>query len=105
MQTASSANRTWSARASASECTATVFTPSSRQALKIRSAISPRFAMRIFLNMIALVISRLLDAKELLPVLHAFTILREDFDDRASALGLDFIHQLHRLDDAKSLSC
>ena len=34
----------------ASECTATVRMPSSRQARRIRSAISPRLAMRIFSN-------------------------------------------------------
>ena len=51
MQTASSAKRTCAARASASECTATVRMPSSRHARAIRTAISPRFAMSIFLNM------------------------------------------------------
>ena len=50
MHTASSAKRTWRASASAVECTATVRMPSSRQARMIRSAISPRLAMRIFLN-------------------------------------------------------
>jgi len=50
MHTASSANRTWSAWASAVEYTATVRIPISRQARMIRSAISPRLAMRIFLN-------------------------------------------------------
>src|SRR5947208_8487747 len=50
MQTSSSANRTCSDSRSASEYTATVCTPSSRQARITRSAISPRFAIRIFLN-------------------------------------------------------
>src|SRR5689334_15086926 len=50
MQTSSSANRTCSDSRSASEYTATVCTPSSRHALMTRSAISPRFAMRTFLN-------------------------------------------------------
>src|SRR5262245_23539232 len=51
MQTSSSAKRTCSESLSASECTATVLMPSSRQAQMIRSAISPRLANRIFLNM------------------------------------------------------
>ena len=50
MHTASSAKRTCSASASASEWTATVRMPSSRQARMTRRAISPRLAMRIFLN-------------------------------------------------------
>ena len=52
MQIASSAMRTCIASASAVEWTATVLMPSSRQARWIRSAISPRLAIRIFLNMV-----------------------------------------------------
>ena len=48
MQTASSASLTWSDSRSASEKTATVLIPSSRAARTTRSAISPRFATRIF---------------------------------------------------------
>ena len=43
----SSAMRTWSAPWSASECTATGVMPISRQARMTRTAISPRFAIRI----------------------------------------------------------
>ena len=50
MQTLSSASRTCMAASSAVECTATVLIPISRQARWIRSAISPRLAMRIFSN-------------------------------------------------------
>src|SRR5215203_2981602 len=50
MHTSSSANRTCSDSRSASEYTATVCTPSSRHARMTRSAISPRLAMRTFLN-------------------------------------------------------
>src|SRR5882724_9449188 len=50
MRTASSASRTWRALASASEYTATVATPSRLAVLMTRHAISPRFAIRIFLN-------------------------------------------------------
>ena len=53
MHTLSSAKRTWSARLSTSECTATVAMPISRQARRMRSAISPRLAMRIFLNIVS----------------------------------------------------
>ena len=51
MQMASSAKRTWSDSASAVEWTATVAMPSSLQARITRRAISPRLAMRTFLNM------------------------------------------------------
>src|SRR5258708_27384337 len=50
MRTASSASRTWRALASASEYTATVATPSRLAVLMTRHAISPPFAIRIFLN-------------------------------------------------------
>src|SRR5258706_1696908 len=50
METSSSAKRTWSDSRSASEYTATVCTPSSRQARMTRSAISPRLAIKTFLN-------------------------------------------------------
>src|SRR5277367_5169269 len=51
MQMASSAKRTCSELRSASEYTATVLTPSSRQAERMLRAISPRLAIRIFRNM------------------------------------------------------
>src|SRR5688572_28467953 len=51
MHTSSSAKRTCRLSRSASEYTATVWMPSSRQARITRSAISPRLAIRTFLNM------------------------------------------------------
>src|SRR3954447_12488669 len=51
MQTASSASSTCRAFLSASEYTATVAMPILRAVLMTRHAISPRLAMRIFLNM------------------------------------------------------
>ena len=50
--TASSASSTWSASRSASEYTATVAMPRRRAVLMTRQAISPRLAIRIFLNMV-----------------------------------------------------
>ena len=50
MQTFSSAKRTCKASASAVEWTATERKPISRQARITRSAISPRLAIRTFLN-------------------------------------------------------
>src|SRR5262245_47245208 len=50
MQTVSSASRTFIALASAVECTATVLIPISRQARWMRSAISPRLAIRTLSN-------------------------------------------------------
>ena len=50
MQNASSASRTCSEPRSASEYTATVLSPSSRHARMIRTAISPRFAIRTLEN-------------------------------------------------------
>src|SRR5690606_9974915 len=50
MQMSSSAKWTWREWVSAVECTATVLMPSSLQERMTRRAISPRLAMRIFLN-------------------------------------------------------
>ena len=50
MGTASSAISTWSASRSASEWTATVAMPMRRAVRMMRQAISPRLAIRIFLN-------------------------------------------------------
>ena len=52
MHTDSSASLTYLASASASEWTTTVLMPISRQARWMRSAISPRLAMRIFSNIL-----------------------------------------------------
>src|SRR6187399_2435130 len=99
MHTASSANRTCSARVSTSECTATVEMPSSRHARMMRSAISPRFAMRIFLNT-----ALWLDAEERLPEFYGLSVLGEHLGDLAGHLALDLVHQLHRFDDAERLA-
>ena len=53
MQTLSSASRTHMAPRSASECTATVEMPISLHARWMRSAISPRLAIRTLVNIAA----------------------------------------------------
>src|ERR1700749_4506517 len=72
-QTLSSAKRTCIASASAVECTATVGMPSSRQARWMRSAISPRLAIRILLNN-----ASGLDDHQRLAILHGAARLDED---------------------------
>src|SRR5258708_17699128 len=93
--------------------------PSSRQARMIRNAISPRFAMRIFENIVAgcqLPVAsqcltgnwplttgnylRGLHQEQHRPELHGVAVLDEDSGDRAAALGLDVVEGLHRFDDA-----
>src|SRR6185369_11729674 len=100
MHTAWSANLTWSASASAVEYTATDSRPISRHARITRSAISPRFAISTFLNIAR---SRN-DLEQRLTVLDRHAILDEDRDDRAGDIGLDLVHQLHRLDDTQHLA-
>src|ERR1035437_9549410 len=107
MQTSSSANRTCSECSSASEYTATVLMPSSRHAKMTRSATSPRFAIRIFLNMAsggARSPLLRLDGEQALAVLHRLPGLDVDVHDLAVVLRVDLVHQLHRLDDAEHLS-
>src|SRR5690349_8366461 len=98
MHTDSSASITYLASASASECTATVLMPISRQARWTRSAISPRLAMRIFSN------TSLFDQEERLAVLHRLAVLYQDGLHRAGHVGLDLVQQLHGLDDAQGLA-
>src|SRR5690606_1970472 len=97
MQTDSSASLTYFASVSACEWTTTVLMPSSRQARWIRSAISPRLAIRIFSNMS-------FDHEQRLAELHRRPVLDQDLADRAGGVGLDLVHQLHRLDDAQRVA-
>src|SRR3974390_644055 len=100
MHTDSSASFTYLVSRSASECTATVRMPISRQARWIRSAISPRLAIRIFLN----TAGWLLDRDERLAVFDRLAILRKDGFYGAFLVRLDFVHQFHCLDDADHLA-
>src|SRR5256885_4805585 len=108
MQMSSSANLTCRESASAVEYTATVWMPSSRQAQMMRRAISPRLAIRIFLNMErrrARSCRRgFADLEQRLPVLHGLPVGHERLEDLAVAIRFDLVHQLHRLDDAQNLS-
>src|SRR3954463_2111901 len=101
MQSDSSANRTWSEWTSAVEWTATVLIPSSRAARMIRSAISPRLAMRILEDIRRARPSCGLEGEGGLAVLDGAAVLDQRLDQAARALGLDLVHQLHRLDDAQ----
>src|SRR5437879_11494491 len=97
MHTDSSASFTYLASVSASEYTTTVRMPISRQARWMRSAISPRLAIRIFSNMLG-------EDEEGLPVLHRLAVFHKHRLDHAGGVGLDLVHQLHRLDDADRLA-
>src|ERR1041384_4849004 len=61
-----------------------------------RTAISPRLAMRTFLNAP--------DGKKRLPVLHGLSVHDELALHDPRSLALDFVHQLHGFDDAEHLS-
>src|SRR5262249_26591820 len=102
MQIDSSASRTGSESVSAVEWAITVRIPISRHARRIRSAISPRLAMRIWWNIRLGAADRLQQEKRLSD-LHRLAVLRHDLDDAASGLRLDLVHQLHRLHDAEHL--
>src|SRR5690349_20181221 len=93
MQTLSSASRTCMASASAVECTATVAMPSSLAARRMRSAISPRLAMRILSNI------RLLDHQKRLAVFDRRAVFDEDRRDGAGTRRDDLVEGLHGLDE------
>src|ERR1700756_850910 len=72
--------------------------PSSRQARRIRSAISPRVAMTIFSIM-----SGLFEDEQWLAEFNRVAVLRHDRGDASGLVGFDLVHHLHRLDDAQHL--
>src|ERR1700746_1331253 len=98
MQTLSSARPTCIASASAVECTATDWMPSSRQARWIRSAISPRLAMRIFWN------KRSFQDQQNFAVFHRRAVGRQDARDGPVLGRLDLVEGLHRLDQQQRLA-
>src|SRR5271165_717653 len=102
MQTLSSARRTCIASESAVEWTATVGIPSSRQARWMRSAISPRLAIRTFRNMRS--VPRSLDDQEDFAVLDRRARRDQDAGHGACLGRLDLVERLHRLDQQHRLS-
>src|SRR5215470_17619775 len=105
MQIDSSASRTGSEPASAWEWATTVRMPISRQVRRTRKAISPRLAMRILWNMsLRPPLAARLHEEEVLAELHGLGVLHEDLHHAAGHLGLDLVHELHRLDDAEGLA-
>src|SRR4051812_21837723 len=98
MQTLSSASLTCIASESAVEWTATVAMPSSLQARRTRSAISPRFAIRILSNI------TLLDDHQRLIILDRLLVLDEEGGDGAGSGSDDVVERLHRLDDEDAIA-
>src|SRR4051812_28896430 len=66
----------------------------------MRSAISPRLAIRTF--EMAMLRSDL-HREKLLAILDRLSVLRIDLDERPFDVRLDLVHQLHRFDDAENL--
>src|SRR6476660_6007339 len=127
MQTLSSASRTCMAEASAVECTATVRMPISWQARWMRSAISPRLAIRTLPNIMACSpcgrapaasrAARLpyrtraafrapcsFDDHQRLAIFHGRAGLDQDAGHGAGARRLDLVEGLHRLDQQQGLA-
>src|SRR5437660_12634555 len=88
------------ASASAVEWMATVAMPISLQARLMRSAISPRFAIRSFSN-----IERLSgEHEQRLSELDRLGVAHEDFRNRTSPRRENGIHCLHRFDDQQRIA-
>src|SRR6185312_2014215 len=101
MHTLSSARRTCMASASAVEWTATVAMPMSWQARWMRSAISPRLAMRIFWNKAT---RGLFDDHQRFAVLDRLTVRHQNLRQGSALRRLDRIHHLHCLDDQQRIT-
>src|SRR6185437_4817138 len=82
--------------------------PISLQALRTRSAISPRFAIRIFRNIRPEPGASLLpmgsNPEERLAIFNRMPIFDENARDLARYIGFNFVHQLHGLDNAQHLT-
>src|ERR1051325_1737859 len=79
----------------------TVSTPSARQALITRSAISPRLATKTRERlMLSLGLACGLDDEKRLVVFHELTVLHEDFDDLAAHSRLHGVEDFHDFDQA-----
>src|SRR5436190_12825680 len=110
MQTVSSASNTCLSVVSAVEWTATVLMPSSRHARKMRSAISPRLAIRTLSTIDVvrlgsdLLFGSLFDDEQRLTVLDRAAVLDEYADHSPGHLRLDLVHHLHRLDPAQRVA-
>src|SRR5215204_2948811 len=102
MQTVSSARRTCIASASAVECTATVLMPISWHARWMRSAISPRLAIRSFWIFIGLPVSA--DHGQRLIELDRLAVADEQFLDHSALGRSDRVHHLHGLDDQQRVA-
>ena len=107
MHTASSAKRTWRLSASAVEYTATVLMPISLQVRITRRAISPRLAIRIFLNMVRIdagLPSGRFHEEERLVVFDRTVVVDQNLHDPSGDFTLDFIEQLHGLDHTNGVA-
>src|SRR5678815_2634934 len=108
MQTVSSASRTCMASLSAVEWTATVRMPISRQARWMRSAISPRLAIRTFSNMpvpkpVGLPPCRSIDHHQHFAIFDRESVRDHDLANGTASIGGNRVHHLHRLDDEQRL--
>src|SRR5690606_8957461 len=74
--------------------------PNSLQARSTRRAISPRFAIRTFWN----ILSALFDDDQRLAVFDRLTVLEQDRSDGARARRGYLVHRLHGFDDEKGLA-
>src|SRR5262249_41451553 len=95
MHTLSSASRTCIASSSAVECTATEEMPSSLHARRMRSAISPRLAIRILSNIASF------DDHQRLAEFDRLSVLDENLNNGPCARRWNLVHCLHRFDDQK----
>src|SRR5438067_13935312 len=69
-----------------------------------RTAISPRFATRTLLNTVEREGGNRLELEQQLPEFDGLRVLHVDRPDDPLAVGLDLVHEFHRLEDAQGLA-
>src|SRR6185312_10976285 len=104
MFTAMSASLTASELASAALYAWTVLIPSSRAARLIRTAITPRLAIRC-VSIAAIASTLILASSDRLTRHDGFFVVDQEFDDLAAELRLYCVERLHHFDKADCVAC
>src|SRR5690554_3017508 len=78
--------------------------PSSLQARRMRSAISPRFAISTLSSIVKILAQQSGDGDQRLVVFDRLAVFDQDAFDNAGLVCFDLVHHLHRFNDADHIT-